>query len=69
MGERLENIRRMLFGIKESPASPDDIKARNYAEAIEKAGRQGITIEGDVYKTMTRVGHNRWRAGTEKFDK
>ena len=46
---------------------PDDIHARNYMEAIEKAGREGTTIEGDVYKTVTRVGHNRWRAGTEKF--
>jgi hypothetical protein len=46
---------------------PDDIQASNYMEAIEKAGREGLTIEGDVYKTMTRVGKNRWRAGVEKF--
>ena len=47
---------------------PDDIIASNYMEATEKAGREGTTVEGDVYKTMTRVGHNRWRAGTEKFN-
>ena len=46
---------------------PDDIIASNYMEAIQKAGREGTTVEGDVYKTITRVGHSRWRAGTEKF--
>lgn len=48
---------------------PDDIIATDYMDAIRKAGREGLTIEGDVYKTMTHVGKNRWRAGTEKFKK
>lgn len=46
---------------------PDDVIATDYMDAIRKAGREGTTIEGDVYKTMTHVGYNRWRAGTEKF--
>jgi len=46
---------------------PDDIIATDYMDAIRKSGREGYTIEGDVYKTMNHVGYNRWRAGTEKF--
>lgn len=46
---------------------PDDIIASNYMEAIRKAGREGTTIEGDVFKTMIHIGPNRWRAGVEKF--
>jgi hypothetical protein len=50
-----------------SPVQPGDITARNYMEAIEKARRDGFTADGDVYKTITHVGHNRWRPGVEKF--
>lgn len=48
---------------------PDDIIATDYMDAIRKAGREGLTIEGDVYKTMVHVGHNRWRADVENFKK
>ena len=48
---------------------PDDIIATDYMDAIQKSGREGFTIEGDVYKTMTHVGKNRWRAGVEEFRK
>lgn len=62
-------IRKHNAAIKrQSPARPGDIHARNYMEAIQKAGREGTTIEGAVYKTMTHVGKNRWRAGVEKFN-
>lgn len=66
--ERLENLREIYLGMRESPARPGDIHAKNYMEAIEKAGRDGVTVEDNVYKTMTRVGHNRWRAGVKEFD-
>ena len=51
------------------PVTVDDngiIHATNYIRAAEL--RDGITIPGDVYKTITRVGHNQWRAGVEKFN-
>jgi hypothetical protein len=63
--DRRRNWARMLFGIPEAPARPDDIHARNYMEVIHKSGREGTTIPGGVYKTITHVGRNRWQAGVE----
>jgi hypothetical protein len=43
-----------------------EIEAPDYQEALRVAGRDGITIEGNVSKALVRVGHNRWEARVEE---
>lgn len=42
------------------------ITASNYQAAAEKAGH--YTVAGPVYKSLTRVGHNKWELRVECND-
>lgn len=56
---------RSLLSPKDEGEEGVIVDASNYLEACHR--RDGVTIAGDVYKTVTHIGHNRWRIGIRKF--
>lgn len=42
-----------------------EVKAHNYRDVGKVT--EGVTVQGDVYKVATRVGHHQWEIHVEEF--